>query len=1084
MKVVLHCILVLFCAVTVSHATPEDSRLLDGFDRLQGWEVVLGAAGAQATLTLAPGREGKSMRLDFRFPDSSGYIIVRKQFNLDLPENYAFSFDLRGTTSIRQVEFKLVDDTSQNVWWRKRTEFRFPTDWQQFKIKRQRLEYAWGAHPERALRHVDSIELAITAAHGESGTIWLDDLRFSPRPPPPDLHAEAIVVEGSSALWGHPAEWILDAQPETAWRSAPGPERQWVILDFGRVWDFGGLVIDWEAQRHAVDYDVYGADDKQRWSLLRRVTGGNGGRDYIPVEDGEFRYLKLELRRSAEQRGYGIKSIDIRPFEFTLTPNRFFAAMARDYPRGWLARYWNGEQTYWTVSGTNPTERESLLNTDGMVEIDAGGVSIEPFLYVDGKLLTWADVVTEPALEEGDLPIPSVTWRAGDLSLTVTVVSAGEGAQSALYLRYRVINHGARKLQPKLFVAVRPQQVLPPWQDLLITGGVSAIRELHQQDDLVWVNDDSVSRDNGRDARVIAALTRPARFGAVNFDAGPLPEFLRRGVVPRATRAVDNPSYSTGMFQYLGLASGALEYPLSIEAGAYADVYLAAPYFDPQPWLRANFTSTGRYRGNAAEEFNGVFATVKSAWREKLGRPGVFLPMVAQRYTQTLRSNLAYIFINRDGMAFHPGSRTYARAWIRDGALTSAALLGMGYADDVREFISWYAQYQYDDGKIPCCIDQNGPDAVAEHDSPGQFLFLIAEYYRYTRDVEFVRHLWPRIVNVVEYAKRLRDSQQQAEFRLPEHLGFWGLMPESISHEGYSSRPVHAYWDDFWMLRGFKDAVQLADAVGDVAAVGHFSMLRDTFHQDLLDSLKFSIARLQLSYLPASVELGDFDPSSMAIAVVPGAGFDTLPQPYATHTFETYYREFQQRRDGQREWDNYAPYEIRLAGVFAYLGWRERAHELLQFLFAGQRPAAWNQWAEVVWREPGTPRFIGDMPHSWVGAEFVRVLRNFLLYEEEQDHSLVLGSGIPADWVESAEGVRIEQLPTYYGPISYHLRRSAPDEWHWQITPAFQNPPNKLVLAPPLPRQPHEVMVNGHPTGLVAGRIEVPPTAAEVVIRF
>ena len=39
---------------------------------------------------------------------------------------------------------------------------------------------------------------------------------------------------------------------------------------------------------------------------------------------------------------------------------------------------------------------------------------------------------------------------------------------------------------------------------------------------------------------------------------------------------------------------------------------------------------------------------------------------------------------------------------------------------------------------------------------------------------------------------------------------FYGLLPQSISHEGYSAKPMHSYWDDFFALRGFKDAAFIA----------------------------------------------------------------------------------------------------------------------------------------------------------------------------------------------------------------------------------------------------------------------------------
>ena len=54
-----------------------------------------------------------------------------------------------------------------------------------------------------------------------------------------------------------------------------------------------------------------------------------------------------------------------------------------------------------------------------------------------------------------------------------------------------------------------------------------------------------------------------------------------------------------------------------------------------------------------------------------------------------------------------------------------------------------------------------------------------------------------------------------------EHRACFGLLPESVSHEGYLAQPVHSYWDDFWALRGFKDAAFMA-AVAFVAAVTMF----------------------------------------------------------------------------------------------------------------------------------------------------------------------------------------------------------------------------------------------------------------------
>ena len=96
--------------------------------------------------------------------------------------------------------------------------------------------------------------------------------------------------------------------------------------------------------------------------------------------------------------------------------------------------------------------------------------------------------------------------------------------------------------------------------------------------------------------------------------------------------------------------------------------------------------------GQGEQLVSAQLEKARTAWREKLGRVTITLPPSASRYTETMRAQLADILINRDGPAIQPGSRSYSRSWIRDGALTSTALLRLGHAADVKEFIEWYAQ--------------------------------------------------------------------------------------------------------------------------------------------------------------------------------------------------------------------------------------------------------------------------------------------------------------------------------------------------------------------------------------------------------
>ena len=115
----------------------------------------------------------------------------------------------------------------------------------------------------------------------------------------------------------------------------------------------------------------------------------------------------------------------------------------------------------------------------------------------------------------------------------------------------------------------------------------------------------------------------------------------------------------------------------------------------------------------------------------------------------------------------------------------------------------------------------------------------------------------------------LRQSERTDANLASSTRAFYGLMPASISHEGYSEKPMHSYWDDFWMLKGYEDAASIATTLGHMDAASRIGAQRDEFRRDLNASLQASIATHGIEYLPGSAELGDFDPTSTTIAFAP-----------------------------------------------------------------------------------------------------------------------------------------------------------------------------------------------------------------------
>jgi hypothetical protein len=207
-----------------------------------------------------------------------------------------------------------------------------------------------------------------------------------------------------------------------------------------------------------------------------------------------------------------------------------------------------------------------------------------------------------------------------------------------------------------------------------------------------------------------------------------------------------------------------------------------------------------------------------------------------------------------------------------------------------------------------------------------------------------------------------------------------------------------------------------------------------------------------------------------------------LPQPELHATFERYWREFLDRRDGRRAWDVFTPYELRSVGAFVRLGWRARALEALDFFLSYRRPVGWNQWSEVVGRDARAPRFVGDMPHAWVAADFIQSALDLLAYERQADRALVVGAGVPAAWF-LGKGVGVQNLQTPHGSLTWTARGDR-RRLVLTIAPGLTPPPGGLVFRWPYPGPPPAAAINGAPAHWEAGReLRIRALPAVVTIR-
>jgi hypothetical protein len=1008
--------LLLAAACSGPAARGQDVRVVDDFEGAPAWSAhPADGVGLDITQAARDDGRGRALRLDFRFT-GGGYAIARLETALDLPGNYAFRFRLKGDAPVNHLEFKLVDASGENVWWHVRRDVAWPADWETVRIRKRQIEFAWGPSGGGEIGHVAAIEFAVTAGSGGSGTVWIDDLELVALPvvtgPPPEPVATA-----STSVPGHPAAAVLDGDSATWWSADPGDGAPGLALHFGQPREYGGLTVSWAEGRHAADYMVETSDDGRAWETRLAVAGGNGGRDHLYLPETESQWLRLRPLPGKGAPWPAIAEIVVRPLEWSATRERFFMNIAGEAARGLYPRGFLDEPTAWTVVGVDRDSREGLLGADGALEAGPGGFSLEPFLWVGGQLITWDDVTATQRLSDDDLPLPVVTWESGPWRLEVSALGTGRSEQSSILARYVVENRGTVADTATLYLALRPFQVNPPVQFLNIRGGTARVGSIARDGRTILVD--------GRPR--VRLLREPDDFGATTFAAGDVvADYLAVGRVPTAHSVADP----------FAAASAVAAYRLALEPGSVAGMEVLVPLYDASP---------------LTEEFDWVEATAQAtaSWRMARDQFVITGPPAAFDAIATLKAQLGWILVNRAGAGIQPGARSYARSWIRDGALTGVALLRLGHSDAVRDFLEWYAPHQYESGKIPCVVDQRGADPVPEHDSTGEFIHLVTEYYRYTGDRGMLEAMWPRVLAGVRYLESLLAERTTEAYLAADKREFYGILPPSISHEGYAAKPMHSYWDDFFALRGLKDAAWLAAELADGGA-DRLAALRDRFAGDLGASVNAAMARHAIAYVPGCADLGDFDATSTTIALDPAAAQDILPAGALEQTFERYW-EFFAARAGGGPWEAFTPYEIRTIGAFVRLGWRDRAQDLLAFFLDHRTPPGWRQWAEVVVSDTTRARFIGDMPHTWVGSDYVRSFLDMFVYERraggEGPAALVLAAGVPASWLEE-EGVRVASLPTPFGKLGYLLHRDG-DEIVMKIDAGLVPPPGGLLLAPP-----------------------------------
>jgi hypothetical protein len=796
-----------------------------------------------------------------------------------------------------------------------------------------------------------------------------------------------------------------------------------ITVDFGYVRSPLGLLVEW-GETYATVFSVDLSDDGKTFRKAGHMNTGDGGVDNFWWPSTSSRYLRLTVHAANSPEGAVINELKLRIQNKDRMPIGQLERAAMAGPRQLYPQALVGRQVYWTALGEFDQGQQALFDEYGNLEPQRGSPQLAPLLRVDGVLHgapECADI--HRSLVDGSLPIPSVTWSVLDIEVRITALA--HHCQASV--EYEITNRSRTTRAGALVLAVHPAQINPYWQH----GGHAVINAIAAEDRQLWVND----------RPYVVFSSKPAGVAIADFDGGDVVNLIEN-----APRQTDRQLRSNS-----GLLSAACEFPFSLDSEARIAFVVSSPMKDG-------------VTPDADTPFDVMREAVAWKWRNKIGPRRIALG--DREVSDTVEAQTALILVNATGLALKSGPRHYDRTWIRDGSSQALALLWAGLIEEAKDYVIWYAKRIYANGMVPPILNVDGSinrgyGSDIEFDAQGEFVGIAASVYRISRDCDFLKSIFEPVLRATRFIEVLRA---RTNVLYGPGTRFHGLLAPSISHEGYA-KPSYSYWDDYFALSAWRNCEYLALELGETDIAAEVGAKGREFAGDLARSLRMTSKSLGTGLIHASADREDVDPSSTSIAFAPCRVEDILPAEFIQATYDLAARHLREITEPGFA-GVFTPYILRNLNAFVSLGRFEDAFRLLSAARAWQRPGGWRHWAEVVWGVPSAPEYIGDMPHTWVGAEFATAIRRMLL--RENGGTLELFRAVPDAWW-NGEGISLNELPTTFGTANLRARR---DHSRATIELSLTGPaPERITVRYPGARR---AQVDGRPCHIDADVIVAP----------
>ena len=382
----------------------------------------------------------------------------------------------------------------------------------------------------------------------------------------------------------------------------------------------------------------------------------------------------------------------------------------------------------------------------------------------------------------------------------------------------------------------------------------------------------------------------------------------------------------------------------------------------------------------------------------------------------------------------------------------------MGWHETARRSVQYFLDKQHENGFM-----QNFGGYMLE---TGAALFTMGEYFRYTRDTEFVKMNMPKIIKACEYLISEQDSNKRDDLKGKGYGMMVGKVADKNDH-------YHSFMLNGYNYLGLSRSAEMLAGIDPVVSERirlNAEELKKNIHESFFSAMKRS-------------PLMPLDNGTWVPSVPPWPDTKWLPQlflePHKMYSHAHFTVRYATTGPLYLVYQEVISPDEPAAGVLLafhaeHLYQRNTVfsqpyysrHDWLQLKRGMVKPflkTYYNTFPAISDRETYTfwEHIHQVSPHKTHEEAWFLMQTRWMLYLEE-GQTLKLLAGVPRAWLENGKTISLENVASYFGPLSFHVK-SAVEKGFIEATIdcTTDRKPKDIIMRLPHPTGRKPVKVTG-----------------------